>query len=445
MPLLLLLILAYAAFYSLLCWQRFATFHAQIDLSYYLRQIWGIGHGYYDLPLVQARNILGLHLEPVLLPLALLGRLGLPLAPLLLLSQAVAVGLLAWPAYRLGVRHLGGRGGGLAAAGVALLYPTVTVATLHDFHPVTLALAPLLATIDALDEGRFGRALLFGGLALLCREDIALQLLCLFAAYALGSQAPLGPLLRTAGRRLAFAALLAALALYFLGYIAWLQPRFVPAAGSYGLHFGKVAALLGGQIRSGRELLLGVLRHPLVLMGLLVEKERLLYLLLLLWPLALLPVLAPRPLAGLLPVLGINLLSSFPGVLRLESHYTTALVPFVIGAGLIGAGQLRRFAWARRPGMVPALLLFAVVTAHIFHGGSPLAWRSERFSWTLFRDGPGAAGLRQQVAAIQTEMPLSASVAARPGPLAHLCERPRAISPPEYDDGLPVDVTLRGE
>lgn len=445
MPLLPLLILTYAVSYALLSWQRFQTFHAQIDLSYYLRQIWGLGHGYYDLPLVRAQNIIGLHFEPLLGPLALLGRLGLPLVPLLLIVQAVAVALLAWPAYRLGWRHLGGRGGGLIGALVALLYPTVTVATLHDFHPVTVALAPLLFTVDALDEGRLRRALLFAGLALLCREDIALQLLCLFAAYAVGGQAPLAPLLRTWRRRVAFGLLLVGLAAYFLVYIAVIQPRFVPAAGSYGLHFGKVAALLGGQgqsIHSGRELLLGLLHRPWVLLQLLFEKERLTYLLLLLWPVALLALLAPRPLAGLLPVLGINLLSSFPGVLRLESHYTTAIVPFVLAAGLIGAGRLVRR--VPRPA-VSALLLVAVGTAHIGHGGSPLAWRSERFSWSLFRDGPGAASLRQQVAAIKAEKPLTASVAARPGPLAHLCERPRAISPPEYDDGLPVDVVLAGE
>ena len=92
--------------------------------------------------------------------------------------------LLAWPAWKLGQRHLGERAAPWAAA-AALLYPTVTVATLHDFHPVTLALAPLLAFIDALDQGRLRRALLLGALALACREDIALQLALGLLAYAL--------------------------------------------------------------------------------------------------------------------------------------------------------------------------------------------------------------------------------------------------------------------
>ena len=155
------LIAGYAGLYAVLCWQRFVSFHAQIDLSYYLRQAWGLGHGRFDLPLVQAPHIIGLHLEPVMLPLALLGRLGVPLVPLLLLGQAVAVALLAWPAWELGNRHLGERAAPWAAA-AALLYPTVTVATLHDFHPVTLALAPLFSFIAALDQGRLRRALALG-------------------------------------------------------------------------------------------------------------------------------------------------------------------------------------------------------------------------------------------------------------------------------------------
>ena len=44
-------------------------------------------------------------------------------------------------------------------------------------------------------------------------------------------------------------------------------------------------------------------------------------------------------------------------------------------------------------------------------------------------------------AALQT-VPAGASVAAPPGLLAHLAERPRILSPPEYDDGRPVDVRL---
>lgn len=442
-----ILIALYAGLYAVLSWRRFSTFHAQIDMSYYLRQVWGLGHGHYDLPLVQAKNIIGLHLEPVLLPLALLGRLGIPLAPLLLLFQAVAVALSAWPAYRLGERHLGlGARGGFLAAAAALLYPTVTVATLHDFHPVTVALFPLLATVEALDAGQLKRAIVYAALSLCLREDIALQLVCLFGAYTLFGDAPFA---RTRRQKLVLGLLIAFLLIWFFAYVLGLQPRYVPASGSYGLHFAKLGAALETDVRSGRELVFGLLRHPGRFLLFIFDGERLRYLALLLSAMAFMPLFALRPLAGALPILGINLLSSFPGVLRLESHYTTAIVPFVVGAGLIGAGRLRglivRTKILRSDGRAAALcagaLALAVFVSHIFHGGSPLAPLGDRFVWAHFAGGPRVAMLRDKIAAI----PPQASVSARPGPLAHLCERPRIISPPEYDDGQPVDVILRDE
>lgn len=442
-----ILITLYAGLYAVLSWRRFSTFHAQIDLSYYLRQVWGLGNGHYDLPLVQAKNIIGLHLEPVLVPLALLGRLGIPLVPLLLVFQAVAVALSAWPAYRLGERHLGlGARGGLVAAVAALLYPTVTVATLHDFHPVTVALFPLLATVEALDAGQLKRAIVYAALSLGLREDIALQLVCLFGAYLMFGDAPFA---RTRRQKLELGLLITFLLIWFFAYVLWLQPRYVPASGSYGLHFAKLGAALGTQVRSGRELVFGLLRHPGRFLLFIFDGERLRYLALLLSAMAFMPLLALRPLAGALPILGINLLSSFPGVLRLESHYTTAIVPFVVGAGIIGAGRLRalvlRAGLLRKDGRAAmscaGALLFAVSLSHLFHGGSPLAPLGTRFVWEHFAGGPRVELLRAKVAAV----PPQASVAARPGPLAHLCERPRIISPPEYDDGQPVDVTLRDE
>jgi uncharacterized membrane protein len=434
-----------------LSWLRFATFHAQIDLSYYLRLVWGLGHGHVDLPLVQARHVLGLHAEPIVLPLALLARLGLPLPALLLSLQAAAVALLAWPAYRMARRRIApllspqvaSDRVGLAAAILALLYPTVTVATLHDFHPVTLALAPLLGVIDALDEAALPRALWLGLLSLSLREDIALQLAGLYVAFAAlpGSRSGL-----SARGRLILVAASALLVAYCFAYLLWIQPRYVPKQGSYQLHFDRIAQALGTPIASSRDLVLAALRAPLRVALLFLDSERLLYPMLLLWPVAGLALLAPLALVGALPVVAINFLSGFPNVLRLESHYTTAIVPFVLGAAILGTARLLR--WLSAQGLqtqaaklVLLCLLPASLSAHIWHGGSPLSLASSRFRWALFSDGANAARLRTEIAAV----PAQASVAARPGPLAHLAQRPRAMSPPEYDDGQPVDLVILGE
>lgn len=449
--LLAVLVVAYAATYGVLCWRRFATFHAQIDFSYYLRLIWGLAHGHADLPLVQAKNVLGLHAEPVVLPLALLARLGVPLPPLLLGVQALAVALVAWPAYRLGQRHvspwlkapLPRYSGGIIAALLALLYPTVTVATLHDFHPVTMALAPLLAVVDALDERALGRALWLALLALFCREDIALQLACLFSGFALLPTRRSGLSLQ---HRLMLLSVCVALLAYCMLYLLWIQPRYVPKLGSYQLHFQRIAQALGTPIASSRDLVLAALRHPLRTLWFFADRERLLYPLIVVWPVAGLALVAPLSLLGALPIVAINFLSGFPNVLRLESHYTTAIVPFVLAAAIVGLGRALQ---ALQPSQAPTwrqpallvLVFLAATSAHVWHGGSPLALRSARFRAALFFDGENADQLRSQIASV----PAAASVAARPGPLAHVVQRPRAISPPEYDDGQPVDVVIMGE
>lgn len=428
------LVLAFATGYAWMAWQRYATFHSGIDMSYYLRLVWGLANGHYDLPLVGASNILGLHLEPILLPFAVLHALGVPLVPLLLLTQSVAVALLAVPAYRLAARHLASPWAGLAGAILAFLYPTVTVAALHDFHPITLALPLLLGVVDALDEGKVKRALVLGALALACREDVALQLACLTWAWAVARH----------GRvRLLALGLTAGLVAYFCGYVFAIQPWFVPSSGSFTLHF---TAFGGAEIHSGLDLLRFALAQPLAFFSSLATMDRLLYLPVLLWPLGCLGLLAPRYLVGALPIIAINLLSDFPRVRTIEAHYATAIAPLVIGASLVGVGALRRFVErhthrrsARQVNLAILCACFALSTvAQVEHGGSPLALRSPKWLATGLFPPSNAAQIRTEIETI----PPTASVAAPVGVLSHLTQRPRAICPPDYTDGQPVEYTF---
>lgn len=428
------LMLGYAALYTALSWLRLRNFHAQIDMSFYLRLCWGLSQGRVDLPLVQAQHFLGLHLEPVLFPLAALARLGAPLGPLLLLVQAIAVALCAWPAYRLASRALPPSSNKkspdlapLGCAALALLYPTLTVQTLFDFHPVTLALAPLLGVVDALHQGRLRRALGLAALALCCREDIALQLALLFLAFPVGG----------AAGRVARALLPLLLIAYFLVYILVIQPPRLPGMGSYGLHFPHLG---GVAVHSGPELLRAALAHPVDLLRYLCAGDRLSYPLRLLWPVLFLPLLAPRALLAALPILGINLLSDFPRVRTIESHYTTAIAPLVIAAAILGCGRLLR-ALHSRPAARPLVLgawTLAALLAHGLHGASPLSLRSPRWLAQRILATPNRPALAAAVQAV----PPGVSVAAPPGLLSHLAERPRIQSPPEYDDGQPVAVRL---
>jgi hypothetical protein len=176
--------------------------------------------------------------------------------------------------------------------------------------------------------------------------------------------------------------------------------------------------------------------------------DRLAYFWTLLWPVAALAVLAPGTAAAALPIAAINLLSDFPRVRTIEAHYATTIVPFVVGAAILGAGAARRFlalrapaskSWRARLVHLPVTaLLGCVAAAHVGHGASPLSVAGDRFEAALFRDGAEAPAIRQRLAAI----PDHASVSAPSGILAHLAERDRPMCLTYYDDGLGVDVKL---
>ena len=128
------------------------------------------------------------HVEPIILPLALLYRVWAD-PRLLLVLQSGAVALGALPAYRLARRFLRDEWLGLAFAAAYLLYPPLQAANSFDFHPVTLAAPLLFFALDAMHGRRWLGFAAFGALAMSCREDIPLLvfMMGLYAATFLGS------------------------------------------------------------------------------------------------------------------------------------------------------------------------------------------------------------------------------------------------------------------
>ncbi len=384
-----------AALFTFIGLSRHASWHAHtLDMAYYARLVWGLGRGDPGQPVIDAPHWLGLHFEPILLPLAALSRLGLPATPLLLCAQALAGAAAVFPAYALARRHLPAHA--LPVALCVFLVPAFGRNLDFDFHPNTVAIWPLLAFVNALDAGRLRAAALWFGLALTCREDIGLQ----------GAAAALlfpGLGLRA---RLAFAA---AGLCWFGAYAGLIQPAFTHdhPRSSLAQHFG----MLGVPVDAGLPALLaGLAAQPGALLRHLSTLDRLLYVPALLVTTALLPLRAPRLLGGALPIVGVNLLSGFDGVRDLDSHYLTAATPFLFAAAVVGAGTLpdaqraaRRLQWV----FALAFLLCA----------RPWPWTRVR---ALFPDADTVAA-RAAAAQIPPDAPLVAPSEI----LAHLAERPR--------------------
>src|SRR5262245_1404167 len=274
-------------------------------MAYYIRIIWGLKEGEWDVPVVGAPHFLGLHLEPGLLVVAGLARMHIPIAPMLLALQAIAAGAAIFPAARLARRRLSplvGDSWAFLAALSIYLVPTVTRCLDYDFHPTTVAILPLMGFIDAVDEGEWRKGWIWFAIALSLREDIGLQGAAVALTLLVFPQRP--------GDRLQALFLTIVGLGWFFGYVLYVQPRFLPPVGSYDLHFARFA----GEGAGAAGVLRAAAHDPAALGRHLASEGRPLYLLWLLLPVACLPLVAPRWLAGALPLVAINLLSDVPGV-----------------------------------------------------------------------------------------------------------------------------------
>jgi uncharacterized membrane protein len=398
---------------------RFESVHQRtFDLALYTRIAFGLAHG--DL---QSRVLytvpLGTHLSPVLWPLGLLGRalaaLGLlgpsPTVHVLLLVQALSVGLCVYPLARIGARHMGRTGMHLALC-AWLLYPNLFHVGTYEFHPGTLAVLPICWAYDALERGHLHDlgACCVGMLA--CREDLgAMGVIFALLLYArFRRQAALG----LSGACFAYSAL-----------ATWLVLHNAPAHGSLDQHFGSWGGSpLGvfGALFEDPGRVLAHFRAP----------SRLLYLPRLLAVLSFFPLRAAWLLLPAAPALGLNLLSGFPTACEQFSHYLTPAVPALVVSGLVGASAIRKQAFR-------VMWVLTLALGHYALGGSPL---SHDFDRQAFRADASSAAARRVLA----EIPAHASAQAPDPLLPHLAERStlrRAPPPDPAIDMVVLDVSHR--
>lgn len=407
--------------------RRFETCsNANFDLAFYMRIVWGLAYGDRFNPLVGAHD-LGLHLAPVLhlfAPLAFF----LPLAKTLLAAQAAVLGACAPLLYRIAAKRTGSAAVGVALAAAWALYPTVLQVGSREFHPGTLALLPLLAAFDALDEGRWWRGALLLVLATLCREDVAL----------VAAGAGVVAFLRGGRWRIAGGTIAAAALLWFSVYVVVVQPAFLPPRGSIDEHFR-------GMGHSAPQVIGYALAHPLRVLGLVCTWGKAWYLLALLLPLCLLPLAAPAWLIPAAGPLAINLLSGFWDATRVESHYATLLLPPLFFAAACGARALVVRLRARLPGNaraaaalaagLAAALPAASLWAHYQAGALPGSRTFDGKALRLDRD----KGIMCWYAR-ETQGDRRLSVVAPYGALAHLADRRRVYSA-DFPHPLP-DVAI---
>ena len=325
------LVAAYALYFAYLTLARFAAFEARaLDMGNLNQAIWNTAHGnwFHQTNQPGVTNRLSLHVEPILLPIALLYRL-YPGPPLLLVLQACVVALGAVPAFALARRELDSEWLGLLFAAAFLLSPAVQGANWLEFHPLTLAPTFLLAAFYFLRARRVGWFALFAILAASTKEEIGLLVAMMGLYAAVFMRRP----------RLGI-------------------PTFVLGAGWSLVAVLVIQQNVGGNIHWERYGYLGetpgqmvrtLLAQPGVVLAQLGKANAPGYLGLLLLPVAFTALLAPEVLLMALPSLALNLLADFPPMHEVGTLiYAAPVAPFVIMAGVMGTARLRRWMERRR-------------------------------------------------------------------------------------------------
>ncbi len=411
------MVVAWSSVFIALGWirhTRFATF--SFDLGIYDQAIWLMSRFHDPFMTVRGLEFFGHHVNPILVAFVPFYWLGA--GPLFLLvvqvvvqaSGAIAVYLLArdllherWPAV------------GLAA--VLLLNPTYQFLTWEFFHPDALAIAPLLFAYWAARRERWGWFVAFALIAAACKEDVALAL------------AVMGILIAFRGRRkIGVAVVGASLAWYMIA-----TRVIIPWQNGIGPFYDSFFGDLG---KTPTDIAVHLVEHPKEGIDLATKADRVNYYEMMLAPVAFLPLLAlPVFLVGG-PMLGVNILSSFPYTREIRYHYSSLVLVGVI------LGTVEAIAWIarRRPDALRFLVGLVVVTslaAAVAWGPSPVSTKYHSGLWPLQTDRQSA-----KVAAVDM-IPDGAPTSAIYNLLPHLAHRDRI-----YDFPVPwknVNWGVHGE
>jgi uncharacterized membrane protein len=346
--------------------RRFYFLGAQaIDLGIFQQGVWLLANGYSPFVTVRGWHLFADHFSPILFVFVPFYRIWAH--PFwLFFAQTIALALGTIPVYHLAFRHTGNQRYALLLALAYLLHPAACTMLFFDFHPILLSIPFVLWAIDALDENRpvpFAIASLF---ALLCREDVAVSVFCL-SLYAL--------LVR---RKVWGSAIAVVSVLWFLlatKAMAFLSGEERTAYFSLYNRWGNTPL----------QIVFGILSHPLAALKTLVLCKGHLtqpgaYPMLLLAPLAFLPLFSGTFFLFALPVYAVLALSDWRAMRELGMQHAALIVPFLAASAVFGwrklvswlNGEVRRqgqkaLAWALGLCMLISFFRFVPHTFQHFH------------------------------------------------------------------------------
>jgi uncharacterized membrane protein len=303
------------------------------DLGIMDQVAWATSHGHFmleticntitDVNCLAGNMRFAIHFEPILIPVSLL-YLVLPTPKLLLFLQTVTIASSVIPTYLLAERKLRHPAWGLGFAVLFLLCPAVQSAVVDDFHPEVFAAPLLLWALYFIETRRDRRLIAVCAMALLCKETIALVVLCL------------GVYLILARGRRRLGALLAGMGGGTLA-LALLIMHFTSLIGRSPVT-SRFAPLMHDPV------------HALALM--VADPSRWSYLVGLFAQTGFLALLSPWMVLVALPSIAVNVLSANVMMYSGGAQYNVHLAPFLIAGAIDGVAWLKGVLpqWAPRLG-----------------------------------------------------------------------------------------------
>jgi uncharacterized membrane protein len=335
---------AFGAGFSVVAVIRHHAFGSgRFDLGNMVQAVWSTAHGRpLEVTNLQGEQVsrLASHVDPLLALFAAPWLLW-PSPSMLLVAQALAVALGAFPVFWLAHEHLESTPAALGFAAAYLLYPPVHWLPLDDFHAVALACPLLLFAFWYLEQDRLAAFALFAVPATLAKEEIGLVVAAMGLWYALSR------------RRLWAGGVIAGLG---IAWVAVAVAVVIPASGKGESAFYGRYEEIGG---SPAGIVETAVTDPGRLFSTAFDERGVEYLAALALPLAGFMLFAPAVLLVALPELAINLLASPATQTSIHFHYTAGVIPGLVAASVLGAGRIAR----RRPVLAAPIAVVAVAAA----------------------------------------------------------------------------------
>lgn len=340
------LVLLFAAMYwatfTTMGWLQYDAMNIQYtDTADWQQMLFNTLHGRFLMSSAFPHMFFGEHVEFVhlfLLPLYMIW----PSLKMLMAAKSLWLASGAIPVYLLAVRRLKSPAAGACFATVYLLYPAMQWTDLQidfvTFRPETAAIPALLWAVYCYDANRMWGLAVAAFFAAAAKEEMVLPVAMLGVLLLLRRRWGWGSAFAIGG----FA--------WFFVCVLWVIPHFRHGSSHMVNYYEDFKTLVGSDNVTLGAIFFAMLKHPLHALGVALRPEKIDYLLLLLIPLGLRPLLSWRMLLVALPSFASTLLASRPQSGNIYFHYQIALVPILVSGAIYGAEACA--AWIPRLGAV---------------------------------------------------------------------------------------------